>query len=73
MYVVCPVSVSVENRNSFGIKVVPIIYGLPTQKFREKAKQGEVALGGCVIYTYAPKWKILIQVPGRKNAGMKKL
>jgi rubrerythrin len=37
-------------------KVLPIIYGLPTEEMGEKARNGEVILGGCIITEFSPSW-----------------
>jgi DNA-directed RNA polymerase subunit RPC12/RpoP len=33
-----------------GNKLINIVYGMPTWKVGEKAKKGEIFLGGCTIY-----------------------
>ncbi len=37
-------------------KVLPIIYGFPTEEMGEKARNGEVILGGCIIREFSPDW-----------------
>lgn len=37
-------------------ETVPIAYGLPGSGLEERARQGQVRLGGCVIYPDAPDW-----------------
>ena len=44
-----PVSVSVRPSAELGVRVVPIVYGLPTEAAFEAARRGEIALGGCLI------------------------
>ena len=39
-----------------GSKMVPIVYGYPDDKTMQKAKEGKIALGGCVIRFNDPKW-----------------
>ena len=39
-----------------GFKLVEIIYGLPDSKLGEKAKRGEVFLGGCMMEEENPKY-----------------
>jgi len=45
----CPKCRSKEN-------VIPIVYGLPGPELQEKAKRGEVILGGCVVTGNEPHW-----------------
>ncbi len=37
-------------------KVVPIVYGLPSEKLAKQAQKGKVFLGGCVIFDCSPQW-----------------
>lgn len=37
-------------------EVIPIVYGLPTQKTMKKAEKEEVMLGGCVVSGCDPQW-----------------
>ena len=46
---ICPIG----NQND---EVIPIVYGLPTQKTVRKAKKGKVSLGGCIITGCDPIW-----------------
>ena len=39
-----------------GQKMVPIVYGFPMPELFEKAKKGEVILGGCEISFNNPEW-----------------
>lgn len=43
--------------------IIPIRYGLPSQKTMTKAEMGKVQLGGCVREKHAPNWIINIQYP----------
>lgn len=36
--------------------ILPITYGLPTNKTLEKAEKGKIWLGGCVITECSPRW-----------------
>jgi hypothetical protein len=36
--------------------MLPIVYGFPTHETMERAKQGRVILGGCVVSPDSPKW-----------------
>ena len=42
-----------------GGKVVPIIYGEPTQEAFEASERGEFVLGGCCINELSPDWECL--------------
>ncbi|SDL75580.1 Carboxypeptidase regulatory-like domain-containing protein [Salinimicrobium catena] len=37
-------------------EVIPVVYGMPTEKTMKKADQGKVKLGGCVVSDCEPKW-----------------
>ena len=37
-------------------KIIPIVYGLPTNKTMEKAKNGFVRLGGCIVSDCDPRY-----------------
>ena len=37
-------------------KVIPIIYGYPSDKMRKKNEQGKIRLGGCILTGCDPKW-----------------
>ncbi len=38
------------------IKVVPILYGLPTPDAGQQAEEGKLVLGGCVVSRHDPEW-----------------
>ena len=44
-----PVAVSVQPSAELGVRVVPILYGLPTAEAGEAARRGELVLGGCIV------------------------
>jgi len=44
--------VSVRPATEFGVRVVPIVYGLPTAEGFAAAERGEIELGGCIISPY---------------------
>jgi hypothetical protein len=44
-----PVAVSVNPTAELGVRVVPIVYGLPTEEGFAAAQRGEIALGGCLM------------------------
>ena len=37
-------------------KVIPILYGEPTQEAMKKSEQGLWHLGGCIVDSDSPKW-----------------
>ena len=38
-------------------KVIPIVYGFPTEETFERERNGELITGGCTIYDgLSPKW-----------------
>lgn len=37
-------------------KVVPIIYGMPTQETFEEAEEGKLIIGGCCLSDDSPEW-----------------
>ena len=39
-----------------GLKVVPIVYGYPSEELEREAKRGKVVLGGCLIGPDDRKW-----------------
>jgi len=38
------------------LAVVPIVYGLPPKSLAERARRGEILLGGCVVRGNDPQW-----------------
>ena len=44
-----PAAVSVKPTAELGVRVVPIMYGLPTEEGFAAAERGEIALGGCLV------------------------
>ncbi len=37
--------------------VLPILYGLPSREMEEAHRQGEIELGGCIVWVSAPNWR----------------
>lgn len=37
-------------------KVLPITYGMPTQKMMKRAGKGKIYLAGCVVFDYSPNF-----------------
>ena len=37
-------------------QIIPIIYGMPSEKLWIKADKGKVKLGGCLVSDDNPKW-----------------
>ena len=44
-----PAAVSVSPSAELGVRVVPIVYGLPTEEGFAAARRGEIVLGGCLV------------------------
>jgi hypothetical protein len=44
-----PARVSVRPTAELGVRVVPIMYGLPTAEAFAAAERGEIELGGCIV------------------------
>jgi hypothetical protein len=42
--------------NGYTGNIIPLVYGEPNEKAMEKANQGKIHLGGCVIIKDAPKY-----------------
>jgi hypothetical protein len=40
-------------------RLVPYVFGYPTNETAEKAKRGEVVLGGCIVNGLAPKYYLV--------------
>ncbi|WP_018350311.1 hypothetical protein [Longispora albida] len=36
---------------------IPIMYGMPSYEAFQRAEAGELALGGCVVFEDAPRWR----------------
>jgi hypothetical protein len=53
-----PVEVSVAKRSG-PPGVVPLEVGLPEQALRERARRGDVVLGGCVVGGLEPRWVVV--------------
>ena len=41
------------------LRLVPLVTGLPTRKTAERAKRGEVILGGCIVSGVEPKYYLV--------------
>jgi len=37
-------------------KVIPIIYGMPTEEAFEEAEKGKLMIGGCCVSDKSPQW-----------------
>lgn len=53
-----PVDVSLETRRGLP-KILPVCYGKPDKALLERARRGEVALGGCMVRGYDPFWVVV--------------
>jgi hypothetical protein len=51
-----PIDVSFRHLPGGGPRFVPLVMGLPARETVERAKRGEVLLGGCVCSGFEPKW-----------------
>jgi hypothetical protein len=40
-------------------RLVPLVMGLPTHETAERAKRGEVILGGCIVSGFEPKYYLV--------------
>jgi len=40
-------------------RLVPLVMGLPTRETVERAKRGEVILGGCIVSGFEPKYYLV--------------
>jgi hypothetical protein len=40
-------------------RLVPLVMGLPTRETVERAKRGEVILGGCIVSGFEPKYYVV--------------
>ena len=40
-------------------RLVPLVMGLPTRETAERAKRGEVILGGCIVSGFEPKYYLV--------------
>jgi hypothetical protein len=40
-------------------RLVPLVMGLPTRETAERAKRGEVMLGGCIVSGFEPKYYLV--------------
>ncbi len=41
-------------------RLVPLVMGLPRPETRERAKRGEVILGGCIVSGFEPKYYLVV-------------
>jgi hypothetical protein len=59
-YALSPVTIRSSTAGEPTLKLIPIVYGYPSQKLIERAKRYEVWLGGCVSDPLNPRWVLLI-------------
>ena len=55
---VSPVEVSLATRPGLP-GIVPLVMGYPGQVLRERARKGEVVLGGCMTSGFEPRWVVI--------------
>ena len=53
-----PIEVSIATRQGLP-GIVPLTMGLPDSSLREKARRGEVVLGGCMTSGLEPRWVVI--------------
>jgi hypothetical protein len=53
-----PIEVSMATRRGLP-GIVPLRMGLPAPSLREKARRGEVVLGGCMTSALEPRWVVV--------------
>lgn len=56
------VTISFKRGNHTGVKVVPIVYGMPNLQDSEAANRGEIALGGCIFNSFSPRWQVVVEL-----------
>jgi len=44
----------------FRYRVIPIVYGYPSEQLMQQAREKKVILGGCDLVLLAPHWRIVI-------------
>ncbi|OVE76611.1 hypothetical protein BVX98_05525 [bacterium F11] len=54
--------------DSWGIRLIPVVYGFPSQELIKEAEAGQVELGGCIISPIGPDRVIEIRFPRSKEA-----
>ena len=50
-----------------GAPKLPIVYGYPSQSMFRDAARGKIALGGCVVFGNAPRWKCSADCDDKKT------
>jgi energy-coupling factor transporter transmembrane protein EcfT len=63
LYLIYPISFGITRGNCLTLRTCRIVYGLPTLEARERARRGEVVLGGCVITPASPRMEIQLSIP----------
>jgi hypothetical protein len=58
LLLVSPVEVSIARRSG-PPGVVPLEMGLPGPRLKERARRGEVVLGGCIVGGLEPRWVVI--------------
>lgn len=55
-----PVDIApIPNRGGGPPRLVPLVMGLPTPETLERAKRGEVKLGGCIVSGFEPQYYLV--------------
>ncbi len=61
---VCPLAIWTQHTGHLGVRVLPIMWGLPSREGFERARRREFVLGGCVIiYPFPSRWVVQVSVP----------
>lgn len=55
------INISFKGGDDIGVKVLPIVYGLPTLEDSEAKSRGEIALGSCVVNSFSPRWLVVVE------------
>ncbi len=50
-----------------GAPTIPIVYGYPSGSMFRDAARGKIALGGCVVFANAPRWKCSADCDDKKT------
>ena len=55
-----PIDIGIAEKREHALRVVPIVYGYPTDEAFAMYLNDQVSLGGCIIIPGAPRWKLLL-------------
>ena len=60
-------SLRVPNCATCGAELIRIVYGYPSGSMFRDAARGKIALGGCVVFANAPRWKCSADCDDKKT------